>query len=701
MSLHTLRDRRSLRAAPPIASDRRPDIQGLRTVAALLVAAYHLWTHRISGAVDVFFVVSAFVMTQSLLRELSRSGEIRLGKSYRDLLFRMAPLAWIVIGGTMLSALILLPITEWSTIAQQATAAGTFSINYYLGFESMTYLGEEANASLFQHFWAMAVQVQFYLFFPLIAILSTVIARRSGLSPATALGIAMTVVLVLSMGYASISVWQQQSFAYYDTAARAWEFAAGALLAIALPAIRLPRVLGLIAAGIGLALLVTFGMLVDVTELFPGPAALIPVGAAVLILVGGASGTGAGASRLLSARPLVKMADYSFGFYLWHWPVLTIYRQLSGATQLGMGDGIGVLLLAALLAYTSQRFLEGRVRDWARQARGWRAWRRPAAALAAMGLVPVILISGTTGYVGLVLTSTPTDNPGAAVLREADVSISPFAEIQPPLVGLGDTQWDEWGQQCEELTTESNETYHRCVAGDDGAPLRLVALGDSHTQIWLSAFADVIDRGLVHMTSYFRGACPLSTAGGDKIGETHVDASGCRDANLTRIALAVEELPHAVLTTVNIARDDSPEISITSGFVEAVELLTASSIPVVGVRDVPRFAVGFGSCLEENGMDPEPCTIAVDRVLDPTPFDDVLPEPLQQDPKFSSLDFSDLICFDGGCPAVIGGIIPYVDNNHLTRAYVKTMAPYVLEAFSTRASEMEIAVPDELRGRVR
>ncbi len=676
--------------------NRRTDVQGLRTVAALLVAVYHIWTHRISGAVDVFFVVSAFVMMQSVLREIERSGGLHLGRFLRNLLFRMAPLAWIVIGGTMLAAILILPVTTWTTSATQALSAMSFSINYFLGFESIAYLGDEANASLFQHFWAMAVQVQFYLLFPLLVLLALAIARRSGRDTRRVLGAVLAILLAASFVYAAISVDRNQSFAYFDTAARAWQFAAGALAAVALPALRLPRLLGIAAAALGLLALVSLGALVDVTTSFPGPLAVIPVGAALLILVGGVTGHGAGASRLLAARPLVAAADYSFGFYLWHWPVLAIYRQVNDLTTLGLLDGLGVITLAAALAFVSQRWLEGPVRAAARRASDARTWRRPVAALAAFAVVPALAVGGVNAHVSWLLSNTPDDNPGAAVVAEQSVSLSPFADVQPPLVMLANGQWDEWGQHCEDQSAPDGSGFQRCEAGDPGAPLRIAAIGDSHTQIWLTAFAESIDQGNVHIVSYYRGACPLSTNGGDKLGEEHDDAPGCRAANLARIAMAIDERPDLVVTSSNIARGGSPHVNITEGFVEAVQLLTAESIPVIGFRDPPRHSEAFAGCLEATGMDVDSCAVPSEIVLDPTPFDDVLPASLQEDPSFLALDLTDLLCFDGLCPAVIGGVIPYVDDNHLTRSYVTTMAPYLLSGVSGLADSMGVRIPPDL-----
>ncbi len=673
--------RRSLRAGG-VASQRRSDVQGLRTVAAVLVAAYHIWTYRISGAVDVFFVVSAFVMTQSMLRSFDRHDGVRFGRFLRDLLFRMAPLAWIVVGGTMIAALILMPITDWSTITTQAAYAGTFSMNYFLASESMAYLGDDANGSLFQHFWAMAVQVQFYLLFPLLGAVAYNVGRRLRRSPANVLLLIFIVMFVASFIYACVGVSWRQEFAYYDTPARAWEFAAGALAAIIIPRIRWGKWISAIASGLGLAALISFGALFNATTLSPGPASLVPVVAAVLILLGGVAGVDSGASRLLSWRPLVAAAEYSFGFYLWHWPVLVIYRSLTGSDRLDAMSGVGVMAAAAGLAFVTQRWLERPVRDGARAAAKAGGWKQPLFALAALALVPLLTVGGTRVYLDGVLAATPTTNPGAAVVADPAVVLSPLAGVQPSLATLADGQWESWFEDCEELFTDGGALYERCEAGSEDAPLSIVAVGDSHTEIWLTAFAPAIEDGLIRMTSLSRGGCMLSSRGDDKYAEDPAHVADCEQLNEVRAEMILSESPDVVFTTASIAQAGSPELTVPSGFVDAATQLTELGIPVVGFRDVPRHLESPGDCLESTSMNEEACAIAAEELLEALDFETSIPELLIANPLVTTVDMTDLLCFDGWCPAVIGGVIPYLDDNHLARDYVATMSPYVLERFA-------------------
>ncbi|WP_284234477.1 SGNH hydrolase domain-containing protein [Arenivirga flava] len=293
------------------------------------------------------------------------------------------------------------------------------------------------------------------------------------------------------------------------------------------------------------------------------------------------------------------------------------------------------------------------------------------------------------------LASTPVDNPGAAVLT-GPVALSPFAEVQPPLATLENGQWEEWGQDCIQRHTESGAEFRECSAGSPSAPLNVVALGDSHTENWLTAFAPAIESGAIRLTSWFRGACPLSTAGSDKLGADHPDTPDCEAVNLERIALAIDMNPNVVFTTGNIADAGSPELRFTDGFIEAAEQLSRAGLPVVAMRDIPRHDERASICLEENAMDGAACSVPVDEVLASLDFNTSLPEALWENPMVTGMDLTALICFDGTCPPVIGGILTYIDDNHLTRAYIETMTPSFIDEFKNALHAVGQPIPPAL-----
>ncbi len=669
----------TMRARSDSRNSRRADVQGLRTIAALLVAIYHIWTHRISGAVDIFFVVSAFVMTLSLLRGLDADRSVHLLRYYRSLFVRMVPTMLVVIVGTLIAALALLPMSDWTALGQDARAAAGLFINWHFAIESVSYLGAEASSSPFQHLWAMAVQVQLQVVLPLVAVLAVAVGRVLGWSARPVMAIALMIIAIASFVYALRQNAVQPDFAYFDTAARGWEFALGALSAYAVQRWRPSRWLATAMVGLGAATLVAMGALLDLQAGSPGMATLVPVGAALLVIVGGARSNVV--SSVISAKPFARLAEYSFSFYLWHWPVLVITRSLTGADEMGPLLGALVLAVSAVLAWLTTTFVEGPIRRSARDGRSLRRRLAPFVASAAAAAILVGAVTTSRAQVEQVIANTPSDNPGAAVLVDDTVRLSPLAGLQPALEALPDGEWQSWMQSCEMLEGPSGHEFRRCSAGAEDAPMTVLAQGDSHTEVWLSALAPAIADGRARVVSDFIGSCPLSKGASDKMSAEDPRWVGCVALNDDRIALIEEVAPDVVITTGNVSLNGAPDIIFTDGFVEQVEQIASLGYPVVVLRDTPRRDQDTGPCLLAANREQD-CDVPSSAILADDDFEASLPVPLYESDLVQPLDMTDFLCFAGNCPVAIGGVITYFDSNHLTRSYVSTLAPYFLERFA-------------------
>ena len=218
----------------------RPEIEGLRAVAALLVMTFHIWLRRVSGGVDVFFVVSGFLITTSLLNQVDRGGAIRFAAFWAGLVKRLVPLAYFVLCAVILASVLLLPRSRWMDTIQEVAASAAYVENWTLAFKSIDYLARTGATSPVQHFWALSTQAQFYLLWPLVFALALVIARRRRLDTRRVLGWVFGVLFVTSLLYSVILTRVDQPFAYFNSLARVWEFCIGAALALALPHLRLP-----------------------------------------------------------------------------------------------------------------------------------------------------------------------------------------------------------------------------------------------------------------------------------------------------------------------------------------------------------------------------------------------------------------------------------------------------------------------------
>ena len=306
-------------------------VQGLRTVVALLVAVYHIWFGRVSGGVDIFFVVAGFFATGSLVRLFSSQTSIRGGlRAYGNYLLRTAkrvvPSALVVIVATVVGSLLWLPKAYWRDTIGHAWASLGFWENWHLIASSADYLQQDQDASPFQQFWALAVNVQFYVLFASFVLLLLVLVHRfkgvgsgTGTGMRRALLVGASAVFLASLVFSVVYTASDQAAAYFNTFTRLWEFVAGALAALLLKTpvkhARVARVFG----WLGLVALLSFGALFDLSRLLPGALSLVPVFAAIGLIW---SSMARVEPQILVLRPVLWVADSSFAFYLWHWPLL-------------------------------------------------------------------------------------------------------------------------------------------------------------------------------------------------------------------------------------------------------------------------------------------------------------------------------------------------------------------------------------------
>lgn len=396
----------------------RGEIEGLRAVAALLVAVYHVWFGRVSGGVDVFFVVAGFMVTATLLGHLERTGRIDVGRYLGRLCKRLLPNALLVLTVVALATTFLIPSTRRDEVFTEIGASALYYENWELAARSVDYLQRGYTNSPVQHFWAMSIQGQFYL----IWLVLFVLALRVG-SPTTARRRIAVVMAVLTAGSLAFSVWftwVNQPVAYFHTGARVWEFGGGGLLALSAPWWpALSRRWSLLLGWVGLVAILSCGALLGVGTSFPGWIALWPVTGAGLILLVGHTDSRWSASTLLSSRPLVRLGSISYALYLRHWPLLVFVLVLTRQDRVGMLGGFGVILVAIALSCASTYLVERPVRSLSVERRS--AWGVPL--LAALLVGPF----AGTAYVVAAQSEQVT-----VIDTDLDPQIYPGARVVPP-----------------------------------------------------------------------------------------------------------------------------------------------------------------------------------------------------------------------------------------------------------------------------
>ena len=349
----------------------RTDLDGLRGIAIALVACFHVWFGKVSGGVDVFLTLSGYFFVGSLLRHaIATRGP---HSTYRDalnpwprlsrLLRRLLPALITVLIGVAILTVIVLPQTRWVNVGREVIASALYYQNYFLAWNSQDYLAASSANSPLQHLWSMSMQGQFFvgvqiaglLLGGLLKLLGRVLAPVSRPSVIRAVfGAVVAVAAGLSLWHAIVGQSSDQAFNYYDTLARLWEPLVGGLLAIWLPSVRVPNWLRSTVTVAALALIVSCGWWIDGVAEYPGPLALVPVGATLAIIWAGATADGderPAANRVLASPAGVWLGTLAYSLYLIHWPLLIFYLTAVDSDHANVLEGAGILAVSLALAW--------------------------------------------------------------------------------------------------------------------------------------------------------------------------------------------------------------------------------------------------------------------------------------------------------------------------------------------------------------
>ncbi len=342
----------------------RPDVQGLRAVAILLVVLYHASIPGLSGGyvgVDVFFVISGFVITGVLLRERTSTGSTSIRAFYGRRARRIIPAATLVIIATVVATFIFVgSATGWTT-AVDGKWASVFLANFHFAGTATNYLASQSPPSPLQNYWSLAVEEQFYIVYPTAFLVVAALMTRVPLR--VRLGALLGATIVSSYVLSIVMTASNPSAAYFSPFTRAWELALGGLLAVTSDSLR--RLGPLVAAGaswLGLGAIVSSAFVFTSATAYPGSLVVVPVLGSALVIAGGTAQPPYGAEVALRLRPFQLLGLVSYSLYLWHWPILTIAAQRDGKTTLPVGENLGLLILGLALAVVTYRLVENPIR---------------------------------------------------------------------------------------------------------------------------------------------------------------------------------------------------------------------------------------------------------------------------------------------------------------------------------------------------
>ncbi len=712
----------------------RRDIEGLRAIAVGVVVLYHAHFLGLRGGfvgVDVFFVVSGFLITSLLLREHSASGRISLARFYGRRVRRLLPASCLVIVGTVVAGNIWLEPLRLRDLGADAVASGGFVANVVFAQRGTDYLQSALPPSALQHYWSLAVEEQFYVVWP--ALLALLLWKGARSTARAAIGISM-----LSVASFIVCIWQtsaSQPWAFFGLHARAWELGAGALLAIAWPRIVAvsPRVRGLVG-WVGMAAIVAACFAISEAMAFPGVLALVPVLGTVLVLSAGDDAT-RGPVMILRNPVMQWIGARSYSIYLWHWPALIIGESaLDG--PLSVTERIVLVAGSVVAADLSFRFVENPIRHSRPLATRNNLTLAVGAGLVVVSIgaglvlrnksvdlstdvvatVPTFLTSTTSVSSTTLSVTSPDTSPGTtafdATTTPAPVETTTTVPAGPPPPVVSPTEplaavidavetagvpknltpslaeatgdkpiiYDD-GCHLDAGSTEPGE----CAFGDTTSSFTVALFGDSHAAQWFNALDAIAkQRGWRLLSLTKLGCTPIEEITyNSTVGATYPQCKPWR-ANVKK-RLAAEKAAVVFISYSNRlqqvgVRQPFPDQVWLDGFKELIpELRSLGSEPVL-ITDTPYPGRDVPICLSENVSSVRNCAFARDKGIRQSRLDTNIAAAVDNGAQV--LDVTNWMCTDKVCPVIVGNLLVYRDTNHITTKYAEWLAPLIDAAVS-------------------
>lgn len=602
----------------------RNDIQGVRTVSAFLIMIHHIWTHNISGGVDVFFVISGFLMSSILLREYANKGKINPLYFYARISKRVLPTAFLVLFITVFFTLFFVPVPLWKFGVNEFIASVIQVENWELFRTSVNYLDRDNPQSQFQQYWALSIQMQFYFILPIVFIFGTVLFKKR---PIRSLLLLLSTIFICSLIYSVYETNTSPAQSYFNTLMRLWEFLLGALIAIIYPYFKLDKIPNIIISIIvssSILVFVTFGFWVPSSLNFPGWIALVPVISIAIFILFSKDSKSKGLALILENKYISGVGKFSFTLYLCHWPILIFYQHHLERTQLTLIEGAIVIIIAivmsSLIYYLFERPLQKKMSNL------------KAFPSIIYSLILVVFFASGGLYarqhiIDIANLRIKSETPSASVLDG---------------IKFDTVDFNYWLTVDYDRPGAINNCRGKvCTFGKDGADKNVILLGDSHAGHYQPFWESVAHRYGFKLTTVISHPDSYNTI--KSLNPDLVISSG----------------------TITPTPGSNDKEFIPEKWSDMWDYLSNSNIPMLLIRDTPRFNFYQNACLVGEAHGSMKCSVKrSDIYSEPNPLKNI------EKAGIYTLDISDLVCDSKNCFSEIDGVPIYYDKHHFTNRFI-------------------------------
>lgn len=645
----------------------RPDIQGLRAVAVSAVVLYHAGLPLLPGGyvgVDVFFVISGFLITSHLLSGLARRGRVSFAEFYARRARRILPASFVVLILSTIAALVWFPPVLMSQVWAGAVATALYVPNLLFAVQGTDYLADTA-PSLFQHYWSLGVEEQFYLIWPALLALGWKAFRSK-----TMLKAVLALLGVASFGLGVWLTFISQPWAFFSLPTRAWELGLGAAIAFQLQhrSRLMPATVAPIVGWLGILAIVAASVLLSANTLFPGYWAALPTLGTAAVIAAGATPSRWGPTTVLSLPPMQFLGLISYSLYLVHWPALVVPQAAVGfGNPLPLWATLSIAVLCVPAAWLLYRFVENPMRSapFLAKARPRRSlWGALIGSLVSISLASVAFAGSTT-------TQLSSARPVSTTVISESPAGTPFVptNLTPTLRKAADDLPVLYADNCHRDAPSTDS--RGCLFGSPTAP-QIVLFGDSHAAQWFPTLLRYAQQHGLAIMSYTKSSCPSVSVDSVNDGVIYQQCLTWRAAVIKQIAAK----PPRLVVLSNYSRelvDGSPatrDARWQQGLIDTIDQLGA---PAAVILDTPEFAETPADCLSAHLDDTAPCDAPRSQALNrEIQHAEVTAASRTATPV---IDLTPYLCNGTICPAIQGNTLVFRDKHHLTATFASLLAP--------------------------